>query len=378
VKVGTSTLTAGTRAPDETFVQSLAGQIAAARAPGREVILVTSGAIAAGLGRLGLTQRPRDIGSLQAVAAVGQNLLMHTYEAAFRRVGITAAQVLITAGDLADRKRFVNFSNALASLFRYGVVPVVNENDTVAVEEVRLGDNDTLSAQVANAAGADLLLLLSDTDGVYTADPRRTADAQRIPVVAKITPDMHLLAERANGPAAGLGTGGLATKLRAAEICTSSGIPVVLARGSQTDVVADVLSGKETGTLFLPADLRINRRKRWIGYTLVPRGTVTVDAGARRAVMSGGKSLLPSGIVSVSGAFGFGDAVRCVDEDGVEFARGLVNYPHDEIERIRGQKTTAIEGLLGYRYADEVIHRDNLVLVGKETGARRVDEGAEP
>ncbi|MBM3215171.1 glutamate 5-kinase [Candidatus Poribacteria bacterium] len=363
VKVGTTTLTAGTRELSESLIAELARQIVAARQQGLEVILVTSGAIGVGSGRLKLRSRPRDIGSLQAAAAVGQSLLMHTYETAFRALGQPVAQVLITAGDLRDRRRYVNFSNAIAALFRYGVVPIVNENDTISVDEIRVGDNDTLSAHVANASDADLLVLLSDIEGLYTADPNTHPGASLIPEVDRLTPQVHRIADGDRASGAGLGTGRLATKLRAAEIVVSSGKPMVLARGGRPNVLTDILDGEEVGTLFCPSSTRLGRRKRWIAYTLSPRGALTLDDGAVRALTDRGKSLLPSGVIAVDGTFAFGDPVRCLSAEGTEFARGLVNYAADEIRAIQGSRTAAIESILGYHFADEVIHRDNLVLI---------------
>ena len=343
--------------------------MAAIRRRGIELIVVSSGAIGVGMGRLGLVQRPHQIGALQAVAAVGQNLLMNTYEQAFRDLGFTVAQILVTANDLADRQRYVNFTNALHSLFRYNVVPIINENDTVAVDEIRVGDNDTLSAHVANAVDADLLVILSDTDGVYTADPHRMPEADRIPIIEAITPEIRSLAKKShevdNG--ARLGTGRLETKLQAAEIATSSGVPVVIAPGYRRDVLLDVLEGEDVGTLFVATASRTSRRKRWIAFARPPKGALIVDAGAYHAVVHGGKSLLPAGIRDVRGHFVFGDSVRCLDESGMEFARGLTNYSSEEIVQIRGKRTDAIADILGYHYADEVIHRDNLVLM--ENGA---------
>lgn len=334
---------------------------------------MTSGAIGAGMGRLGLTSRPRDIGSLQAIAAVGQSLLMHTYETSFRAFHQPVAQVLLTAGDLSDRRRYVNVSNAFASLFRFGVVPIVNENDTVSVDEIRVGDNDTLSALVANAADADLLILLSDIEGVFTEDPHRNPDARLIPVIPALTPEVLALSESKPSSLSSLGTGQLATKFRAAEIMVSCGKPTVLAHGARPNVVLDVLDGHEVGTFFVPSKRKIGRRKQWIGFSRTPRGALLVDQGAQEAIVCRGKSLLPSGIVGVRGSFHAGDVVQCVDLNGIEFARGLVNYSAEEVAAIRGKHSHAIEEVLGYRFSDEVIHRDNLVLIasckneGKET-----------
>ncbi len=365
MKVGTSTLTSGTQTLDGDRAADVVRQIADVRARGVEVVLVSSGAIAVGLGRLELARRPATIGGLQAAASVGQNLLMHAYESLFRAHDLPVGQVLVTAGDLADRRRYVNFGNALNSLFEFGVVPVVNENDSVSVDEIRVGDNDTLAAHVANAVEADLLIVLTDTDGVFTADPHTFPDAARIPFVEGVTDEVNSIAAERNAKAraSGLGTGRMATKVRAAEIATASGIPMALAHGAAEDAIARVLAGADVGTFFAPTAARSARRKRWIAHTLPPKGEIVADDGAVDAVRQRGKSLLPAGIKAVAGAFAFGDPVRCLTESGVEFARGLVNYGAEDLARIQGKRTDAIQGTLGYHYADEAIHRDNLVLV---------------
>jgi glutamate 5-kinase len=372
VKVGTSTLTRGTQTLDASGVEDIVRQISDVRAQGVEVVLVSSGAIAVGLGRLGLARRPTSIGGLQAAASVGQNLLMHSYESLFRAHDLPVGQVLVTAGDLADRRRYVNFGNALNSLFEFGVVPVVNENDSVSVDEIRVGDNDTLAAHVANAVEADLLIVLTDTDGVFTADPHTFSDAARIPFVEGVSAEVTCIAEErhATTRAPGLGTGRMVTKVRAAEIVTASGIPMVLAHGAEEGIIGRVLDGADVGTFFAPAAPRSARRKRWIAHTLRPKGDIVADAGAVAAVRLRGKSLLPAGIKAVAGAFAFGDPVRCLTESGVEFARGLVNYGAEDLTRIQGKRTDAIQPTLGYHYADEAIHRDNLVLVENGAGQR--------
>ncbi len=364
VKVGTSTLITDDFNLNTARLDSLVADIAAVKKSGKEIILVTSGAIGTGVGRIGLKRRPKDIPRQQAVAAVGQSLLMSAYEERFRKYNLPIAQMLLTWGDLQERRRYTNTSNTLHALLRYGVIPIINENDTVAVEEIKVGDNDTLSAFVTNLADADLLLILSDVDGFYTGDPRHDADAQFITVVPAVTQKL----ERAVGKKdTAVGTGGMATKLRAARIVTGSGEMMVLANGSEPRVVSRVLSGEELGTLFLPQGKRMSSWKRWIAYSLPIEGTLQVDAGAYRALMQRGKSLLASGVIGVTGFFKFGDAVSCVDETGAEFARGLVNYSAEEANRIKGKKTSEIEKILVYRYYDEVIHRDNLVIL-RENG----------
>ena len=318
------------------------------------------------MGRLGLEKRPSNIGELQAAASVGQSLLMKMYEDALQPHGLQAAQALITSEDLQDRRRYVNFVNAMNALFNFGAVPILNENDAVATEEIKVGDNDTLSARAAAAVEADLLILLSDTDGVFTADPRTCPDAERIPIIERVSPELTRMAAadplRRNG--ALLGTGRLLTKLEAAEIVSSNGIPAALADGGNRRAAIDILDGKDVGTFFIPSGSRKSAKKRWISHALPSKGVIAVDEGARRAVVERGASLLPAGVRKAEGAFQMGDLALCVDPSGVEFARGLVNYSADEINRIRGMRASDIFKTLGYHSGDEVIHRDSLALVG--------------
>ena len=361
VKVGTSTLTH----PDGRFnfdrIEPLVTQLVQLANERREVLLVTSGAIGAGLNRLGLKKRPKTIPEKQAVAAVGQGLLMHMYERLFEERGRTVAQVLLTRDDLTHRKRHLNSRNTLHNLWRLGVIPIVNENDTVAVDEIKFGDNDTLAALVASLVGADLLIVLSDVDGFYDRNPRIHPDAELLSVVRAVTPEMQ---RSAGGPGTERGSGGMSTKLQAAKIATAAGIATVLANGARPNVLHDVLAGKEVGTFFVPQRTRMAGRKRWIAFHQHPSGTVRVDEGAGRALKSGGNSLLPIGIVGIEGVFDEGDVVRIVDSEGREVARGLVNYSSRDVAKIIGCSTQEIERRLGYKYYDEVVHRDNLVLMG--------------
>jgi len=361
VKVGTSTLTHAGGSFNHERIGELVRQLVELANSGREVLLVTSGAIAAGLGRLGLSKRPRTIPEKQAVAAVGQGLLMHMYERAFEELGWPVAQVLLTRDDLTHRKRHLNSRNTLHSLWRLGVIPIVNENDTVAVDEIKFGDNDTLAALVASLVAADLLIVLSDVDGLYDRNPQVDKEASLVSVVESITPEME---RAAGGPGTERGTGGMSTKLRAAKIATSAGIAAVLANGARPRVLLDVLEGKEVGTFFVPHRVRMGGRKQWIAFHQHPSGTIRVDRGAGRALQEGHSSLLPAGVVSVDGAFDVGDVVRIVDDAGREVARGLVNYSSRDIAKIVGCSTQEIEKRLGYKYYDEVVHRDNLVLTG--------------
>ena len=334
------------------------------RRRGIETILVTSGAIGAGMGRLGLKKRPSKIGELQAAASVGQSLLMKMYEEALLPYGLPAAQALLTTEDLQNRRRYVNFTNALNALFHFGAVPILNENDAVATEEIRVGDNDTLSAHTAVAVDADLLILLSDTDGVFTADPRRHPDAERIPIIHEIDGGLMRMADRSNGAdPTRLGTGRLLTKLKAAQTAGAAGIPTALANGGQRNSAIDILDGKDVGTFFIPKGERKTGKKRWIAHTLDAKGVLVADEGAREAVVKRNASLLPAGVRQADGEFQTGDLVQCVGLDGVEFARGLVNYSADELNKIAGKRANDIMKTLGYHYADEAIHRDNLVLV---------------
>ncbi len=359
IKIGSGLIAAPGTGLDPARIAALAGEVAGV-AGAIEVVVVSSGAIAAGAVRLGLRHRPRSIPEKQAAAAAGQAALMWHYEQAFAVHGLGVAQVLLTQEDIGHRVRYLNARNTLLALLRCRLLPVVNENDTVAVEEIKVGDNDNLSALVAHLIDADLLVLLSDTDGLYTGDPHRDPAARRIEVVEAITPEMERRAGLAEGP---LGTGGMVTKLEAAQKATAAGIPMVIADGRAPGVLRAVLAGEPVGTYFQPRADRLAARKRWIAFASPPQGLLHVDAGARRALVSGGKSLLPSGVVKVEGEFSAGDAVGVVDPDGQEFARGIVSYDAREVALLRGAKTAEIERILGYRVLDEVIHRDNLVLL---------------
>jgi glutamate 5-kinase len=359
VKVGSGLVAEAGVGPDPARIGRLAAELAAAAARPLEIALVSSGAIASGTARLGLKERPRSIPEKQAAAAAGQVALMWHYEQAFAAHGRRVAQVLLTQEDISDRARYLNARNTLLTLLGYGLLPIINENDTVAVEEIKVGDNDNLAALVAYLVEADLLVLLSDTDGLYTGDPHRDPAATRIDVVETITPEMERLAG-VQGP---LGTGGMVTKLHAAQKAMAAGIPMVIADGQRPGVLGAVLRGEAVGTYFAPRGDRLAARKRWIAFAIAPQGTVEVDAGARRALVSGGKSLLPSGVVKVEGEFAAGDAVAVRDPDGQEFARGIVNYDAREVTLLRRARTGDIERILGYRVFDEVIHRDNLVIL---------------
>jgi glutamate 5-kinase len=360
VKIGSKLLAPRGRGLQAAWVEQLAREVAALRAREYEFILVSSGAIAAGIERLGLSERPTTIARKQAAAAVGQGRLMAAYDAAFSKVGLPVAQVLLTHGDLADRKRFLNARTTLTTLLEAGVVPVINENDTVAVEELKFGENDYLAALVTNLVSAQVLIILSSVDGFYTADPARDSNATLIPVVTEITPQLEAHAKATGSEE---GTGGMAPKLAAAKQAAAHGVATIITGGQQPGVVTRALAGEEVGTLVLPTQERLKSRKHWIAYTLHPKGRLHLDEGAARALRQQGRSLLPSGIRAVDGKFRAGEAVSCVGPDGQEVARGLSNYSAEEIAKIRGAKSREIADRLGYKLYDEVIHRDNLVVI---------------
>jgi len=360
IKIGSRVLTNDKGCLDRDFLESLAREIGQQRKNGREVIIVSSGAIAAGISELGLQERPKTIPQKQATAAVGQSRLMEEYEQAFSLYGMKVAQVLLTGDDLANRLRFLNARSTLDALLAYGVVPVINENDTVAVEEIKFGDNDNLSALVTTLMEADVLVILTDIDGYYDADPRTNPAARLVPEVKSVT---RAIERAAAGSGSNVGTGGMITKLAAAKRVGRFGAPTIIINGRKQGTLAMALNGQDVGTLFLPCTECLNRRKHWIAYTLRARGRLFVDTGALVALSRHGKSLLPSGVTRVEGDFGRGACVRVCGQDGTEFAKGLVDYSSREIGAILGRKTDEIEGVLGYRYGDEVIHRDNLVIL---------------
>ena len=331
------------------------GQLHAER--GIVPIVVSSGAIALGLKVLALAERPRELPRLQAVAAVGQRVLMQNWERAFEPHGLPVGQVLLTHADLADRARFLSARHTLQALLDLGVVPIINENDTVAVEEIKFGDNDRLAALVASLGSADVLVVLTDVDGLHDAPPH--AGGTRIPLVRDVDREAVPLA----GGSSEVGTGGMASKVQAAKIAGRSGIPTIVAPGRRQGVVAAALAGEDVGTLFLPSEERLKSRKHWIAYAQRPAGAVVVDDGAKVALVDKRKSLLPSGIREVRGRFAIGDAISVLDPSGHEFARGLAGDAAEEVERILGKRSADIEGILGYKYLDEVIHRDDLVVL---------------
>lgn len=361
VKFGTNVLTAGSERLHRPRMVDFVRQLAMLRQQGHEVVLVTSGAVAAGIERLGVQRRPRDISQKQMLAAVGQSFIMHLYEQLFDLYSVPVGQTLLTKADLTDRHRYLNARNSLMACVSYGVLPIINENDAVVVDEIKVGDNDNLSALVANLIDADLLLILTDIDGVYTADPRSNPDATLLNEITDITPAIYALA---GGTGSKRGTGGMITKIQAADLATQSGIDVVIAPGAMTDVILRVVAGERIGTRFPAKVNSVEGRKRWILAETVRNSRVHVDDGAARAVTHQGKSLLPAGVVSVAGDFERGQTVRIFHGE-YEIARGLIQYSATDLQRIMGQRSTTIADTLGYTYGPEAIHRDDMVLLAR-------------
>nr|WP_088893109.1 glutamate 5-kinase [Leptolyngbya ohadii] len=361
VKIGTSSLAH----PDTGFlalatIAQLVETLSQLRQQGHDVILVSSGAVGVGCARLGLTERPRSMAMKQAVAAVGQGRLMRVYDDLFSSLQQPIAQVLLTRTDLTERSRYVNAYRTFRQLLKLGVIPIVNENDTLAVEELKFGDNDTLSARVASLVGATWLFLLTDVDRLYSADPRSHPDAKPIPVVEDIEKLDELVEVGDRGTS--WGTGGMVTKIAAARIATTAGIRTVITEGQAPQNLLKILAGEPIGTRFEPQPDRVNARKRWIAHGLVPAGKLYLDAGAIAAIRDAGKSLLAAGVREVEGEFQTNDAVVLCDRSGQEVARGIVNYTSIELQKIRGCHSDQIPQILGYGGAETVVHRDNLVL----------------
>ena len=360
VKIGSQILSSADGI-EEGRLRGLVRELAELHDRKKEIVVVSSGAVAAGMSRLGRKERPTSIPEKQALAAVGQIKLMALYERYFSKFDKSVAQVLLTHEDLANRQRYINAKHTFQMLLESAIIPIVNENDTVAVEEIKFGDNDHLSALVATLLEADLLVILSDVEGVFDKDPRAHGNAQLIPLISEAKGISQAIAGTS---LSATGTGGIATKLGAAEEAAAAGIPTVIASGLQSGMLGKVFAEKESvGTLILPESNRLTSRKHWIAYNLKPVGEVVVDQGAHDAVVRKGKSLLPSGLKEVRGAFGVGECVRCLDSDGREFARGLVNYSAQELNRIKGLHTSRIEKVLGYKAYEEIIHRDDLVVL---------------
>jgi len=359
VKIGSALLTADGSGLDQEAIADWVKQIAALRAQGLEIVLVSSGAVAEGMKRLGWTKRPHTLFEQQAAAAVGQMGLVQAYESCFQQHDIHTAQVLLTHEDLSNRQRYLNARSTLRSLLGLGVVPVVNENDTVVTDEIRFGDNDTLAALVANLIEADALIILTDQQGLFDKDPRTHSDAK---LVREASAEDEAL-EQMVGGSGDLGQGGMLTKLRAARLASRSGTATVIAHGRTSEVLTQVRAGDEVGTYFEPGQAPLVARKQWLAGHLQLQGKLTLDDGAVKVLRDAGRSLLPVGVVAVEGNFKRGEAVACVDGQGQEIARGLVNYSSEESSRIMGCSSSELESVLGYVDEPELIHRDNLVLV---------------
>ena len=366
VKIGTSSLTQTDGRIAIATIASLVETLTYLRSQGHRVVLVSSGAVGVGCARLNLAERPRKMSLKQAVAAVGQGRLMRIYDDLFSSLQQAIAQILITRRELMERTSYVNASNTFSELLDLGVIPIVNENDTIAVEELKFGDNDTLSALVASLVEADWLFLLTDVDRLYSADPRIDPHAQPIELVSSA--EFNQLQVEAGTAGSQWGTGGMATKLAAARIATSTGVKTVITQGQKPQNIIQILNGEPLGTQFEPQPKTDNARKRWITYGLIPMGKLYLDAGAVKAIANSGKSLLPAGIIQVEGDFSASDAVEICDATGKEIARGLVNYSSAEIDKLKGHHSAKINSILGYNGIDTVVHRNNLVIKDWEKG----------
>jgi glutamate 5-kinase len=360
VKVGSNLLTDKAGRINQKRISSLTREISELHNKAIEIVMVSSGAIASGLKKLGLKSKPKEIRKKQATAAVGQPLLMWMYEKYFLKFKKHIAQILLTRDDLSDRVRYVNAKNTILTLLEMGIIPIINENDTVATDEIKFGDNDQLAALVSGLVEANHLIILSDVAGLYTSDPKKDPNARLIKHVKEFSKE---LTEIAKPTSTGYGTGGMYSKVIAAKKATSFGIPVHIVGGRKYGNIKAVIEGKQVGTFFEPVKEKVTSRKGWIAYATRSKGNLYIDEGAVKALLKNGKSLLPSGIKKVEGDFDVGDAVYCIDEKGEKIAKGLVNYSSCEIKLIKGKKSSEIDKILGYKYSDEVIHRDNLVIL---------------
>lgn len=358
IKVGSSLVTNNGLGLDKQAIAAWAEQLVALQRAGKQVVLVSSGAVAEGVARLGLRQRPREVHLQQAAAAVGQMGLIQAYESCFMLHGVHAAQILLSHADLSDRTRYLNARSTLSTLLDMGTLPVVNENDTVATAELCFGDNDTLAALVANLINADAMVILTDQEGLFNADPREHEDATLVSSAAASDSSLAAMA----GKGSSLGRGGMQTKLSAARLAARSGTDTIIANGRINQILANIARGENLGTLLFADDEPVNAKKQWLAGQMRIKGSVHLDAGAVRVLQDSGKSLLAVGIHAVSGEFNRGDVVSCVDAQGKEIARGLVNYDHEEVAKLKGQPSEQIEHMLGYAGEEEVIHRDNLIL----------------
>jgi len=358
IKVGSAVLT-GSDGLDIKIIDSLVREMSDLVRQGYSVVLVTSGAIVSGKQRMKITGKLKSMPEKQAAAAIGQGRLMRVYSKSFEKNGHYVAQILLTLSDLTDRQRYLNVRNTLSTLMEWGAIPIINENDTVAVDEIKFGENDNLAAMIANIVEADLFINLTSIDGLYDGNPVLFKKAKFIPLVREFTEEIEAAATEETSSS---GTGGMKSKIQAAKKVTAIGIPCIIAPGKEKNVLTGIMAGKEIGTLFLPMVDRLNSKKYWIAFTLRPRGKLIIDDGAKKALLEKGKSLLPSGIIDVEGNFDLGDPVSCVSREGTIIAKGLVNFSSDEINKIKGLKTAQISQILGHKDYDEVIHRDNLAI----------------
>jgi glutamate 5-kinase len=359
IKIGSAVLT-GEDGLDLQIIEQLVDEMSQLTKEGYQIVIVTSGAIASGKHRMGITGKLKSMPQKQAAAAIGQSRLMRVYSNSFGKYGIFVAQILLTMSDLTDRKRFLNVRNTLSTIIEWGVIPIINENDSVAVDEIKFGDNDHLAAMVTNIVDGHLLINLTSTEGLYDRSPSKSKKAKLITLVKEFTEEIE---SAATDETTEVGLGGMKSKVIAAKAVTASGIPCVIAPGKKKGVLHDIFAGKEIGTLFLPASEHLSSRKYWIAFTLKSQGKLFLDDGAKEALIGEGKSLLPSGITNVEGDFSIGDPVTCVDMEGTQLAKGLVNYSSSDIRKIMGLKTSKIEQVLGYKDYDEIIHRDNLAVI---------------
>lgn len=364
VKVGTSTITYSNGKLNLNYCDKLVRQLSDLRNQGKKVILVASGAIGAGLGKLNLQKKPELTTEKQALAAVGQGILIQHFEKLFAEYGHTIAQILLTRDDIANRKSYLYARQTIQTLLSYGVVPIINENDTVATDEIEFGDNDTLSALVASSIDADLLVLMTDIHGLYTKDPyKHPEEAEFIPEIKKITPEVEALSEVSHDRR---GTGGMKSKIQAAKIATSSGVPMVIVHGKDPALLQDIINDEEVGTLFYPAKKTLNCRRRWIAFAELSQGKIYIDDGAKEAIIKANRSLLPSGIKKVKGNFDRYQVISICDSRGNIIGKGITNYSSQEINKIKGLHSTEIKPALGYDGGSEALHRDNFVIFENE------------
>jgi glutamate 5-kinase len=358
IKVGSAVLT-GKDGLDLKIIDAFVRDMSNLVKKGYSIVLVTSGAIVSGKHRMNITEKLKSIPEKQAAAAIGQGRLMRVYSKSFEKNGLYVAQILLTLSDVTDRQRYLNIRNTLSVLTEWGAIPIINENDTVAVDEIKFGENDNLAAMIANIIEADLFINLTSIDGLYDSNPMVSKKAKLIRVVREFSEEIEAAATEETSSA---GTGGMKSKVLAAKKVTAIGIPCIIAPGKRKNVLTDIMAGKEIGTLFLPMANRLNSKKYWIAFTLRPRGKLVIDDGAKKALLEKGKSLLPSGIIEVEGNFDLGDPVSCVGRDGTVLAKGIVNFSSSEIDKIKGVKSGQINQILGHKDYDEVIHRDNLAI----------------